>query len=118
MHKLNMRRLCNANLNRLSKICGMFSSVFEGERANAAALADRFLRDRGLTWADILPTQLPSPTSTSPAWRQVVAACRARPDLLTEWERAFLAKVATYQKGPSGKQAEILATIAAKVAKK
>lgn len=118
MDRMIKRPLNGAELNRLSKICGLFSSAFEGERANAAALADRFLRERGLGWLDILPVPLPSPTSTSPAWRQVVAACRARPDLLTEWEWAFLAKVATYQKGPTGKQAEILATIVAKMAKK
>lgn len=41
---------------RLAKLCGMFGSVHDGERANAAAAADRLVRGTGTTWQKILDT--------------------------------------------------------------
>ena len=41
-------------LERFIRLCGMLGSDFEGERANAAALASRMLRESGLTWRDII----------------------------------------------------------------
>jgi hypothetical protein len=117
MNRIIKRPLSRADLNRFSKICGLFSSTFEGERSNAASLAHQFLCDRGLEWGDVLLASSLPPTSKSADWQQLVLACRACPERLSEWERAFIATVATYRKDPSGKQAKILATIAAKVAK-
>jgi hypothetical protein len=53
---------------RLAKVCGLFSSAHAGERASAAAKADRLLRDIGLTWTDVIcaPTLAPPPR---PQWR-------------------------------------------------
>jgi hypothetical protein len=108
--------LAASDLDKLTKLCGLFSSDFEGERANAAALADRLLRSHGLRWVDVLSaSRLPPPDP--PAWQSTVAACRARPDRLSAWERDFLAELATYRHPPSGKQADILARIAARVAR-
>ena len=39
---------------RLAKICGLFGSDHAGERAGAAAAADRLVRQAGLRWPDIL----------------------------------------------------------------
>jgi hypothetical protein len=39
---------------RLGKICGMFSSPFDGERATAAAKADALVRNAGLTWEQVI----------------------------------------------------------------
>jgi hypothetical protein len=105
-----------SDLDRLSKLCGLFSSDHDGERANAAGLADRFLRDRGWRWTDVLTAPSLSPPDP-PAWQSTVAACRARPDRLSAWELDFLAELATYRHPPSGKQADILARIAARVAR-
>lgn len=49
---------------RLIKLLGMLGSEFEGERANAAAMIDRIIRDHGLTWQQVLemqPAQAGSP---------------------------------------------------------
>jgi hypothetical protein len=54
-----------ADLARLRKFCGLFSSEHAGERANAAAMADRFLRDRQLRWPDVIQV----PTLPPPAWK-------------------------------------------------
>ncbi len=84
----------------------------------------------GATWSDLLA----SPSSRSgeagwwgfahgpaagltppPAdWRGLVAWCQQRPDVLTPWERSFLAALPGFPR-LSQRQAEILAAIAAKV---
>lgn len=40
-------------LARFQKICGMLASDHEGERAAAAVMATRFLKNAGKTWADV-----------------------------------------------------------------
>ena len=39
---------------RLVNILGMLGSAHDGERASAALLATRMVRDRGITWADLI----------------------------------------------------------------
>lgn len=39
---------------RLVRLLGMLGSAHDGERANAAALADRLVRGLGLTWTDVV----------------------------------------------------------------
>ena len=39
---------------RLCQILGLLGSAFDGERASAAAMADKMLREHGLTWEHIL----------------------------------------------------------------
>ncbi len=39
---------------RLAKLCGLFGSDHDGERANAARLADQLIREPGLTWPDVI----------------------------------------------------------------
>ena len=46
--------LDNAVLERLARICGMFGSNHDGQRASAAAMADKILREHGVTWPQIL----------------------------------------------------------------
>jgi hypothetical protein len=43
---------------KLAKILGMLGSAYEGERANAAKLASKLLREAGMTWADLLGADL------------------------------------------------------------
>lgn len=42
--------LSPADASKLAKLCGMFSSDYDGERANAAQMADNLLKKTGLTW--------------------------------------------------------------------
>jgi hypothetical protein len=39
---------------RLAKICGLFGSAHDGERAAAAAKADALVRAAGLSWSDVI----------------------------------------------------------------
>jgi hypothetical protein len=117
MNTMNRRPVGASDLKRLTKICGLFSSAFPGERSNAAALADRFVRERGWEWHEVLaaPSLPPSAPEPPATWQQVVAACRARSDLLSQWERRFLDEIATYQHPPSTKQLDALARVAKRV---
>lgn len=39
---------------RLVRLLGLLGSAFDGERANAAAMADRLVREAGLTWDQVI----------------------------------------------------------------
>lgn len=75
---------------RLANILGMLGSEHSGERAAAGLMASRLLRDRRLTWHDVVGAP-PAPPGTS--WRALVAACQCEPDKLTAWEAEFLASL-------------------------
>jgi hypothetical protein len=123
------RRLQSADLDRLSKLCGLFSSDHAGERANAAGLADRFLRERGWRWPDVLHAPaLPSKAdpSTDPwqhaladwpeNWREVVWMCQRQRDVtLSARNREFLAAILAYDHRPSAAQLKWLANIVDRV---
>lgn len=89
----------------LAKLCGLLGSDHAGERENAIRLVLRFLRERGLTWFDII-VQPEAPTVRPPApgprthctragldWRRAAADAAHHPELLTQWERDFLAGI-------------------------
>ena len=46
--------ISGALADRLAKLCGMFSSNFDGERATAARMADEMVRNAGLSWPDVI----------------------------------------------------------------
>ena len=92
-----------AVLHKLARICGMFGSAHDGERAAAAALADRLVRDAGLSWGDVIRMPVaqlkrdPLPDNQA-EWRSMVTACLERRDLFTEWEWAFLTNILSFRK--------------------
>jgi hypothetical protein len=118
-------------LDRLCKICGLFSSGFSGERANAAAMADRMLRERGLQWCDVLgAAALPKP-NPDPApqhepedwlaefpggWRAAATLCLRSGTKLSSWERKFCIRLAHYKLRPSSKQVAILKSLVDQIA--
>jgi hypothetical protein len=89
-----MMPLTPADLNKLVGVLGMLGSEHAGERDNAARLADRLVRGKGLEWAQLLapkpaaPTPPPAPASCSV--EADLRVCRAYPGLLNNWERGFL----------------------------
>ena len=97
---------------KLARICGMFGSAHDGERAVAAALADRLVRDAGLSWSDVIrmpmakPKRDPLPDDQS-GWQSMVIACLKRRDLFTEWEWAFLTNILSFRR-ISEKQSAVL----------
>jgi hypothetical protein len=105
---------------RLSALLGMLGSDHDGEVLNAGRLASRLIRGAGLTWDQVLtvpsgPARPPPDPPKPPDWRSAVAACCARTARLTQWERDFLAELATYRHAPSDRQTEILGRIHARV---
>jgi hypothetical protein len=91
-----------ADAKRLVKICGMFRSCHDGERAAAAAKADTLVRKRGLTWRDVLI--LAPKASKKKRWRepktteQKLEFLRRNLDEFTKWERDFIIDVRGFAK--------------------
>ena len=95
---------------RLVKLCGMFGSDHAGERANAAAAADKLIHEAGLRWPDVLLPALPPPpqrpnVGTVPA---AVAFVLDHEDALTEWECDFARSIGRLKYPLSAKQLEVL----------
>ena len=108
--------LPDADLTRFIRLAGMLGSDHAGERAVAALKATELLKAHRLTWAEVLG-RLREPPDQPPIesrWRLLRRECLARPDLLTEWELAFLARIGR-QGGISARQLEVLEQITAKV---
>lgn len=104
-----------AAADRLVKLAGMLGSAYDGERANAAAAATRLLEQHGTTWREILaPAQPRHRAPMTTGWRAVANDCLALSDLLTTWERGFLASLCTSAR-LSEKQQAVLDRIAARV---
>lgn len=103
--------LTPADRAKLVVILGRLGSDFNAERATAGRMASDFLRARGLGWGDILDR--PPPPAPGD-WHKRAAWCAERPELLTPWERAFLAGLATRQKPPTQKQAVVLDRLVAR----
>lgn len=112
------RQLAPAEIERLQKLCGLFSSHHAPERASAAAMADRFLRERGLRWPDVLGAPAtgaaPTPGDDDPldrwpgGWRGAAVFCVRHADLLTGWEASFADCVAGWRGQVSEKQRDVL----------
>jgi hypothetical protein len=100
---------------RLVKLCGMLGSNHAGERANAAAAADRLIREAGLRWPDVILPALPGPT-TPQAYcvTQAVQFLLDRWDLLSDWEISFCEGIQRQRSPLSPKQREVLDRLVAK----
>ena len=80
----------------------MFGSEHEGERANAAVLADRVVSDAGLTWAEVIKSsQLDClPNNGVQIWRETetlseqTTTCLAWSECLSDYERDFCRSIA------------------------
>jgi hypothetical protein len=85
---------------RLVKLLGMLGSHHDGERANAALMADALIRDRGLTWHDVIAI----PASTTMSWQRMASWCRAHHEQFNAKERDFIQTMQTWSGQPSEKQ--------------
>ncbi len=117
--------LAPADRSKLARVLALLGSDQPGEVAAAARAADRLVRGRRLDWQDVLgggvrggsgafrPTSGPTPNAFSDHFGDL-AACDQRLDLLTSWERQFVASLAQRRK-ISSRQREVLLEIAARV---
>lgn len=106
-------------LRKLALICDRFGSSFDGERANAAALADRVVRDHGASWTDILHAEPPVPVVIQPTttryWKQCAEeVLYEHTGAVTEWEQEFLQSILGKGYALSHKQEDVLRRIAMK----
>ena len=106
--------LTPADRARLAGILGRLGSEFDGERAAAGLLASKFLRDRGLSWHDLIDRPAPTPPPAPGDWHKRAAWCADRPELLTPWEHSFLAGMAGRPRPPTQKQAVVLDRLVAR----
>jgi hypothetical protein len=87
-----MTALLDPNVaDRLARICGMFGSDHDGERASAAAMADKLIRAHGLTWPDVISSSW-STYNTTTIEEQIGFALANLP-ALSMWERGFIYSV-------------------------
>ena len=110
-------RLPLAERRRLVGILARLGSDFDGERAAAALLATRLLRDRGLSWDQLLPS-LDAPPAGPPGAASAIAdldLCRKYWDDLNPWMRSFVIGIANRQRPLSGPQRAKLAEAAAEL---
>lgn len=110
------------SLDRLAAVLGMMGSDHDGEVLSAARMAEKLRREAGVTWHELLiPTEPPARASYTapepPGWWDMVEACRARPDRLTDWERQFIDVLAGYTHEPSEKQMRVLERLADKASR-
>ena len=114
-----MTPLSEAELDRLVKLLGLLSSDQAGERATAGAMAWRFIRERKLTWRDVLapqPVAQPQLPRAASAWRRIARECLAvdaQTDALSDWEHRFCQAIAERRWPPTTKQLQVLTRIAA-----
>jgi hypothetical protein len=89
------------------------TSDFSGERDAAISAANRLLRQRNLTWRDVLLQNFAAQRSSEPSWREDVAQCIRAFDTLTEWEQRFIVSLRKFRR-LSAKQTAVLRDIASK----
>ena len=119
------RPLPPAIFDRLVKILGRLGSIHDAEVVAAARHATRILQQHGHTWSDLprlavpppIPGSLrprPAPPPASGDWHADATVCLRRADLLTEWERAFVATL-TGRRRLTAKQQTVLAKLVERV---
>lgn len=101
---------------RLTRLLGMLGSDHDGEVVNAARIADRLVRENGLTWDDVIapvvcsPALVPQPDDMSIViirhnWRHAAEWCLQHGGtVLRPRDRGFLRTVAGYRHRPSDAQ--------------
>jgi hypothetical protein len=92
----------------------MFGSSCDTERAYAAAMADKLVREHGLTWHQVL-TPAPRPLAAPPAGITAkLALLHQHFDALSPWEREFVRGLRRFSR-LSPKQQRILDALIVKV---
>lgn len=113
--------LSPAERNRLVAILGRLGSDYDGERAAAALLASRLLRDRGLCWDDLIQAVggarqtsggAQSGQSAWPPGQDNLTTCLRWLGELSPWETGFVLDLRRKRRPLTPAQAAKLAQIA------
>lgn len=108
-----MAVLASPDLDRLAKLLGMLGSEHEGERASAALMADKLVRERGLTWPQVLQplAQSAGALGSGLPHRRDAFECLAVDGIWSEQEADFLLNISRKRREPSPAQAKWLADL-------
>ena len=122
--------LTPADRAQLVQILDRLGSDNERVRAAAVWLANDFLRDRGLTWAELIIRRAPQPApgdwqrraawgdwqrcAAWGDWQRRAVWCAERPELLTPWDQSFLASIARLPHPLTLKQKRIIVRLVAR----
>ena len=108
-------KLGQAEREKLAKLLGLLSSEHSGERDAAGLAAQRFLKQRGISWVEVL---IPQPAERRlpefGTWRATCRRLMERPRDLRAWERTFVADLPNFGR-ISVKQRYVLTEIAKRV---
>ena len=103
---------------RLAKLCGMFGSDHDGERAAAALKADQIVRQNGFTWHDVIML----PRHETPRYddqlsdvQKMAAFCNAHRRKLNAKECDFIRAMLSWRGDPSEKQLKWLVDLFVRV---
>ena len=96
---------------RLARLLGMIGSSHNGEALNAARMADRFVRQCGLTWHQVINASMALPEKND-AQQLARAILRDHAGSLDDRERRFVFSMARWRGEPSDKQRQWLSDIA------
>jgi len=99
---------------KLSKLLGLCSSNHDGEVLAAARKADALVRRAGLTWPEVIEPRACSSVAGPRTIAEAIRLCADNTEVLTRWERGFVAGLATYRK-LSERQIEVLDCLVEKV---
>jgi hypothetical protein len=100
---------------KLAAVLARLESPYDGERAAAALIASKMVRDAGVVWSELLNAPRAADVcQPKPSWQHMAAFCHRRRGLLTEWELRFVSSIQS-QATVSKKQWAILARLFAKV---
>ncbi len=93
-------------------VLGMLASDFDGERASSGLLASRLIKDRGLSWDDLIaPAVGHNAEQSDHDACSDLNLCLRHSRLLTDWERGFCVSLTTVRR-LSPKQIDVLHRIA------
>jgi len=98
---------------RLANLLGMMGSSHDGEALNAARLADRLVRARGLTWHEVINALAAAP-EIGGAQQLARTILRDHSSVLDEREAHFVQSMTRWHGVPSEKQRRWLDNIAAR----
>ncbi len=75
---------------KLAKLCGLFGSDHLGERAAAAQMADKIVREHGLTWSAVISPPPKAISTSSASVEEQIDFALNHEDMLNAWEWGFL----------------------------
>ena len=107
-------------IDRLVKLCGMFGSAHDGERAAAALKADQLVRNNGCTWSDVIRPGVEKRSGRQsrpdPSWKVDAEFCQEHAEELNDWEDSFIDSILSQARDRlSDKQKETLERIVEKL---